>query len=220
MKTIIFCIPGAQFSYRFLQCWTNLVFWSLQNNINPILSNSIDSNVYFVRSKILGGSSLRGKNQKPFNGTIDYDYIMFIDSDIIFSPEDIAQLINSDKDICCGAYLMDGGSHYAIVEEFDNKYFLENGTFKFLNKNDLNNKNDLFNVTYCGMGFMLIKKNVIETLEYPWFYADKIIFNNEIVEFTSEDVAFCLSLIKKGFTIYIDPKVRVGHEKTIVYIDK
>ena len=29
-----------------------------------------------------------------------------------------------------------------------------------------------------------------------------------------------LSLIKKGFTIYIDPKVRVGHEKTIVYIDK
>ena len=38
-----------------------------------------------------------------------------------------------------------------------------------------------------------IKKNVIETLEYPWFYAKKIVFNNEIIEFTSEDVAFCLS---------------------------
>ena len=83
MKTIVFCIPGCTFSYKFLRCWTNLLFWCIQNDINPILSNDIDSNVYFVRSKILGGSTLRGKHQKPFNGTIDYDYIMFIDSDIV-----------------------------------------------------------------------------------------------------------------------------------------
>ena len=57
MKKIIFCIPGNIFSNRFLRCWTDIVFWCIQNNYHPILSNDTDSNVYFVRSKILGGSS-------------------------------------------------------------------------------------------------------------------------------------------------------------------
>tara|TARA_Y100000591_G_C21723618_1_gene640141 strand:- start:398 stop:1063 length:666 start_codon:yes stop_codon:yes gene_type:complete len=219
-KTIVFCIPGPSFSYRFLRCWTNLVFWCLQNDINPVLSNDIDSNVYFVRSKILGGSTLRGKNQKPFNGSIDYDYIMFIDSDIIFSPEDIKVLLDMDKDIACGAYLMNGGTHYAIVENFDNDYFLNNGSFEFLSRENLKEKKDIFEVEYCGMGFMLIKKNIIEQLPYPWFYAKNFIFNNDIEEFTSEDVTFCMSLTKKGYKININPNVRVGHEKMIVYIDK
>tara|TARA_B100001142_G_C14239077_1_gene618576 strand:- start:558 stop:1220 length:663 start_codon:yes stop_codon:yes gene_type:complete len=220
MKTIVFCIPGCTFSYKFLRCWTNLLFWCIQNDINPILSNDIDSNVYFVRAKILGGSTLRGKKQKPFNGNIDYDYIMFIDSDVIFTPEDVKALLDMDQDIACGAYLMNGGSHYAIVEEFNNNYFLENGSFHFLSRDDLNKKSDNFKVEYCGMGFMMIKKNIIEQLEYPWFYANKFIFNDEIEEFTSEDVTFCMSLTKKGFNIVINPKIRVGHEKSIVYIDK
>ena len=63
MKTIVFCIPGCNFSHKFLRCWTNLLFWCIQNNINPVLSNDVDSNVYFVRAKILGGSTLRGKNK-------------------------------------------------------------------------------------------------------------------------------------------------------------
>ena len=220
MVTIVFCIPGTTFSHKFLRCWTNILFWCIKNNINPILSNDIDSNVYFVRSKILGGSTLRGKHQKPFNGTIDYDYIMFIDSDIIFTPDDIKALLDMDKDIACGAYLMNGGSHYAIVEQFNNDYFLQNGSFQFLSREDLNEKTDTFKVEYCGMGFMLIKKNIIEQLEYPWFYANKFVFNDTIEEFTSEDVSFCMSLNKKGFNIVINPKIRVGHEKSIVYIDK
>ena len=47
------------------------------------------------------------------------------------------------------------------------------------------------------MGFMLIKKNIIEQLEYPWFYANMFDFGNNVKEFTSEDVSFCMSLTKK-----------------------
>ena len=220
MITIVFCIPGCTFSYKFLRCWTNLLFWCIKNNINPVLSNDIDSNVYFVRSKILGASTLRGKHQKPFNGTIDYDYIMFIDSDVIFTPDDIGLLLNMNLDIACGAYLMNGGTHYPIVEKFDNEYFLKNGSFEFISREDLREKKNNFNVEYCGMGFMLIKKGIIEQLEYPWFYARNFEFSNEVVEFTSEDVCFCMSLNEKGYKIVINPNVRVGHEKQIVYIDK
>ena len=219
MLNIIFCIPGSTFSNKFLQCWTNLIFWCIQNNINPILSNDTDSNVYFVRGKILGGSTLRGMDQKPFNGSINYDYIMFIDSDVLFKPEDVKKLLDMNENICCGAYLMNGGTHYPIVKKFDNSYFLKNGTFEFLSMQDLRNHNKPFSVEYCGMGFMLIKKNIIEQLQYPWFYANMFEFDNNIKEFTSEDVSFCMSLTKKNFKILINPEVKVGHEKSIVYID-
>ena len=219
MINIIFCIPGSTFSNKFLQCWTNLIFWCVQNNINPILSNDTDSNVYFVRGKILGGSTLRGTGQKPFNGSINYDYIMFIDSDVLFKPEDIKKLLDMNENICCGAYLMNGGTHYPIVKKFDNSYFLKNGTFEFVSMQDLRNHTKPFSVEYCGMGFMLIKKNIIEQLQYPWFYANIFEFDNNIKEFTSEDVSFCMSLTKKNFEILINPEVKVGHEKSIVYID-
>jgi GT2 family glycosyltransferase len=38
-----------------------------------------------------------------------------------------------------------------------------------------------------------------------------------MVDFTTEDVAFCLRAREKGYTVYVDPQVRVGHEKKIVY---
>ena len=38
MKKIIFCLPGREFSGRFLQCWTELVYACLSNGIQPIMS--------------------------------------------------------------------------------------------------------------------------------------------------------------------------------------
>lgn len=219
MLNIIFCIPGNNFSNIFLNCWTNLVFYCLNNNINPILANAYDSNVYFVRSKILGGSTLNGTNQKPFNDTIKYDYIMFIDSDIVFKPEDFAKLLNMNVNIASGCYLMDGGTEYCIVENLNNTYFLDNGHYEFISLDGLRCKTDNFLVDYCGMGFMLIKYNVIEKLTYPWFSPKTIQFNDNITEFASEDVSFCLSLKDKGFSISVNPSVKVGHEKKMIYLD-
>ena len=51
--TVIFCIPGNTFSGNFLKAWTNLFVWCVNNNINPILSNHYDSNVYYARQKCL-----------------------------------------------------------------------------------------------------------------------------------------------------------------------
>ena len=218
MTTIIFCIPGNKFSNIFLKCWTELVFYCVKNNINPILSNDYDSNVYFVRSKILGANTLNGKYQKPFNGEIKYDYIMFIDSDIIFNVEDFDKLIKMNNDISCGTYLMDGGKNYAIVENMTNEDFEKNGYFNFISKNDLSKYKEPFKVDYCGMGFMLIKKKIIEQIEYPWFYPKIFNFSNNICEFTSEDVGFCLKLKEKKINIYINPEIKVGHEKTCIYI--
>lgn len=43
-----------------------------------------------------------------FINNTEYDKILFIDSDIGFTPQDVFELIKYDKDIICGAYPMKG----------------------------------------------------------------------------------------------------------------
>ena len=42
----------------------------------------------------LGADVLRGKDQKPFDGKLDYDFIMWIDSDQVFSVNHLFLYLN------------------------------------------------------------------------------------------------------------------------------
>jgi hypothetical protein len=213
--TIVFCLPGSDFSGRFLECWTELVSFCLQNSIRPILSRRQSCNIYFVRNMCLGADVSRGKDQKPFDGMLDYDYLMWIDSDVLFSPQHFVKLLNDDKDVVAGIYPLEGGEAFATVKEWDEEFFKKNGYFQFMTVNDLQGKNELIEVSYTGMGFMLIRQGVFESMEYPWFRPiEKKI--GDMVDFTMEDVAFCLMAKERGYKVWIDPQVRVGHEKNIV----
>ena len=213
--TVVFCLPGASFSGRFLECWTELFAWCLKNNIKPVLSRKQSSNIYYVRNMCLGADVMRGKNQKPFDGKLDYDYLMWIDSDIMFTPARFGRLLNHDTDIVAGVYPMEDGRTLATVIDWDEEYFKKQGSFNFLTLQDIDGKEDLIEVAYTGMGFMLVKKGVFESMEYPWFRPiEKQI--GDAVDFTMEDAAFCLKAAEAGFKVFIDPTVRVGHEKKVV----
>lgn len=108
---IIVCIPGNTFSSEFLHSWTLFLGECFRRNVKVILSNKYTSNVYFVRSMCLGGDLLCGTSQKPFQGKIEYDYILWIDSDISFTFSDFKKLLDVKKDVVSGLYLMDGGSN-------------------------------------------------------------------------------------------------------------
>jgi GT2 family glycosyltransferase len=212
---VVFCLPGGNFSGKFLECWTELVLFCLMNNIRPILSRSQSNNIYFVRNMCLGADVSRGKHQKPFDGKIDYDYLMWIDSDCLFSSQQFARLLSHDKDIVSGIYLMEGGDAFATVKNWDEEFFKTHGYFQFMTIADMQGKTELIDVSYTGMGFMLVKKGVFESMEYPWFRPlEKRI--GDMVDFTMEDVAFCLTAREKGFRVLIDPQVRVGHEKKTI----
>jgi len=215
---IIFCLPGPTngFSENFLQGWTKLIVTCLENNIKFTISNQQSSVVYYVRNLCLGGDVLRGINQKPFDGKIDYTHMMWIDSDIVFNPEQFIKLLNYDKDVVSGIYKMAGGKQFATVEKMDEEFFKKNGTFKFWTDEDIKDKKGLIEVDYTGLGWILIKKGVFEQLEYPWFRPLWKEFGN-IKDFTSEDSALCMMLKEKGIKIYVDPEIRVGHEKTCIY---
>ena len=204
---IIFCIPGNSFSNRFLKCWTNLTRELHKRDIEYELLSQYIPNVYQVRSLLLGADRKFGQYQIPWQGKKDYDYIMWIDSDQVFEPNDFFKLLEHDKDIVSGLYLRkpQGDTLNDIPIEF--ACFNEDG--KMLYTNEVNG--ELRKVWSNGMGWMLIKKGVFEKIEYPWF--------GPIIEglgFHGEDVSFQLRAKDVGFDSYVDTSIVVGHEKGVV----
>ena len=218
-KTIIICTPGDNFSTVWVGCLLNLFSWCCQNNYNPVRSSGISNNIYYVRQKCLGADVMRGENQKPFDGKIDYDYILWIDSDTIFNPQQLEKLLNADVDIIGALQLFEGGQGYTCGN-LDDDYFRKNGIMPYHTDQTIamakKNKKGLIEVDYCGFGFLLIKKGVYEKLEYPWHRPEWFKIDDK-KDFSMEDVGFCINVRKKGFKIYVDPQIRVGHEKKVIY---
>ena len=214
---VIFCLPGRTFSDNFLKSWTNLVTELPKHNIKWAMSQKYHVNRYFVCNSCLGGSSIGGKNQKPFQGKVDYDYLMWIDSDQVFEPWQFFNLLNKAKEtntsILSGLYLMQGGEVFATVEDWDKEFFKKNGYFKFLTPEDVSSRKEIFKVSYTGFGWLLVKKGVFESLDYPW--VQPTWFDEDgIREMTTTDCGFMHRAAEKGFDTYIDPTIVVGHEKT------
>lgn len=221
---VVFCLPGRSFSGRFLTCWTNLMSECMKANINIMVSNQYSSMVHFARSKCLGADVSKGIDQKPFQGKIAYDFLFWFDSDIVFSPDQVFALLDSPHDITCGMYMMEDMQNFAVVKKWDIEFFKKNNTFRFLTPKEVDihksiSKNKYMEVSYAGMGFMCMKHDIIEKIQYPWFFRplEKIVIEDgiDMVEMCSEDVAFCKNLQDAGFKIMLDTTIRVGHEKMI-----
>jgi hypothetical protein len=224
---IVFCIPGNNFNRRFLESWTLLFAECTARGYEVILSQRYDSVVHYARTKCIGGVSLAGVNQKPFQGNLDYDVMMWIDSDVIFRPCDFFTLLESPHPVTCGMYSMANGKNYPMIKKWDHEYYLENGSYEFYEIEEIERLNETkfpgypyLEVPYCGMGWFMIKKGVLEKIEYPWFYHEPFTHTKPdgtvIKEMFSEDVSLCKRLSAAGIPIMVDTRIRVGHLKELV----
>lgn len=216
---VIFCIPGANFSRKWVECWTQLLIYCMNSGIQFTVSLVEFSNIYMTRAKCLGADVMRGINQKPFDGKVDYDYLFWIDSDQVFTPAHFQRLINHGENIVSAIIAVDGG-HALACGKWDEDFFKINGYMPHLTPETINsepkNAKGLIELDYCGFGFLAVKYGVFESIEYPWF-EPFITDLNGIKDFSTEDVSFCKKAQKIGYKIYVDPLVRVGHEKKIIY---
>ena len=222
MKRVIIALPGDKFSGAFLRNWSNALLYLQNKGYTVMMVNDYSSFVPFSRMKTLGLSTLRGVNQKPFNGEIDYDVWVTIDSDVIFIPEQLEQLIeDTDKHpIVSGVYRMLDMKHYAAVKTWNVNYFKKHGSFKFLRLEDLEGAPNYMKVAYNGMGFMAIKREVLEKMKYPYFHRELQVFEMDdgtvINEMCSEDVSFCKNAKDVGYDVIVNTELKVGHMKELV----
>ena len=93
-KKIVFCLPGRMVSYVYLKNFVQLCFDMVQNQMSVQISQDYSSMVNFARCKCLGANVLRGPDQIPWDGKLDYDYQLWIDSDIVFNTEKFWQLLD------------------------------------------------------------------------------------------------------------------------------
>lgn len=226
-KTIVIALPGREYSGNFLVAWTKALHHLWRSGYEAVVVNRFSSFVTFSRMQTLGLDVLRGIEQKPFNGQLNYDVWLSIDSDIVFSPEQLIELIESTDvhPVVSGMYRMSDLKHYAIVADWDETYFAQNGTFKFLSMEDVESwktaaGQKFMPVSYAGMGFWAMRREALDSLKYPFFDAPlqeiKMPDGTIIRDMCSEDVAFCKNLEAAGYTVMVNTNLRVGHEKPIV----
>jgi hypothetical protein len=233
--TVVFCIPGRQFSDKFFMCWTETLSALIKSNKYEIaVSNKYSSQVNFARALCLGANVLAGPDQQPFQGQLDYDVLVWLDSDILFNFPMIENLIESCLKIypvVSGIYAMEGGKQLCCVENWDLEYYVKNGAFEFMSVEKrielLEEGREWVKCSYTGMGCMAIRKGIFEDnrLKYPWFFCDlkKLPSTNPSVPYicdgTSEDVSFIRNLIESGIIefVLVSLKLKFGHEKTMVF---
>jgi hypothetical protein len=229
-KKIVFCLPGRGCSYIFLKNFVQLCFDMVQNNMSIQISQDYSSMVNFARCKVLGANVLRGPNQKPWDGKLEYDYQLWIDSDIVFDtakfwqlcdlafPADAVEDETKKNGIVAGWYATEDGSTTSVAHWLEEDDFRKNGgVMNHETVETMSKRKKPFTVDYTGFGWVMIEKGVFEKLEYPWFAPQMQVFESgEVQDMCGEDVSFCLDAQKADFEIWCDPRIRVGHEKTRV----
>lgn len=222
-KTIAFCLPGLMYSGTFMTQFVRLLFDLNQQGINFYISQQYSSMVNHARTDCLQADNYAGTMLTPFRGQVPYDYIMWIDSDIIFKTEDLIELLKMNKDIASGWYVQSNGgvlsNQTTVVEKMNQQELYEKGSNKNETVEDMSRRTEPFKVDYCGFGWMLIKKGVYEKIPYPWFVPRVIQLQKPdgtiLEDVCSEDISMCEDFRKYGFDIWVHPKVRVGHQKMI-----
>jgi hypothetical protein len=218
-KKIVFCLPGRGVSYIFLKNFVQLCFDLVQAGASIHISQDYSSMVNFARCKVLGANVLKGPDQIPWQGNIEYDYQLWIDSDIVFNTDAFWAIFAMDKDIASGWYATEDGRTTSVAHWLDENDFKNNGGVMNHEMVDtITKRKKPFTVDYTGFGWVLIKKGVFEhpNMKYPWFAPKMQIFESgEVQDMCGEDVSFCLDAVREcGFEIWCHPQVRVGHEKT------
>ena len=172
----------------------------------------------------------------------DYDYLMFIDSDISFVPQDVLHMIylseTTDMKVMVGAYPKKEIAWNQIQKAMDNELIKNSEDMqkyssgfgiRFKN-NAFFDPNKPFEIEHGSTGFMLISKQVIIDffIKYPekigkdydgntMYVCFETVIDQETKLFLSEDYFFCNMLNKIGHKTWLIPKINLKHLGTTTF---
>ena len=210
MKHVVFCLPGQSYTGGFFESWNELrSAVAVRGDIQmTIVRGGLSSIVHLRNQLVAHGVDGPQKDALPFGG-MPYDYMMWIDSDTVFEPDDFYKLLEADKDIITGMVPIDMSGRGALghINNFS--------PTKYLNIAAVGPKKPIFKIGFCGFAFLLVKHGVFESMSYPWFWPEYSMVDDRII-CPSEDFAWCIRANKLGWQIYAHPAVNLGHQKEVI----
>lgn len=140
-----------------------------------------------------------------------FDYVFWIDADMILPKDILAGLLNDDKDIICGYYIKKI-EQQRICELFgSNPNDPASEVTPNILEQDLPKTTGIYNIKACGFGCTLIKTEVFEKMlaadqeklcfDYVW----------QKGKICSEDILFCKRAEQLGILTFTDTRYRCGH---------
>ena len=208
---VLICTPGRMMEAEYVRSLIATTAHLEKSGISYLYLNEYSSQVNAAReATIMGSRFLNAFATEPVNGQVTYDKIIWIDSDISWTPEQFMKLYESHYDIVSGIYYNEEGVPLFAFNEEDVHFDHEL----------LKRKEYPFEVFAVGFGFVSMKAGVFENIPRPWF--DVVFQKIENEDKTKdmyipwgEDFSWCKKAGEAGYKIYLDPSIKVCHHKKI-----
>ncbi len=148
----------------------------------------------------------------------DGEALVFIDQDMAFTPEQLDKLVsdlenNPEIGVVSGFYIKRDGTLSPLCG------FLESGTTNLVPMEAniqklLDHRGELIECDLVPTGFMAIRREVLESLDHPYFN----IYIDEKGNHWSSDYNFCLKVKQTGFKVFCDLGLEIGHYGTFEWV--
>lgn len=153
----------------------------------------------------------------------DCTHLLFIDSDLVFSADQVARLVSHDVDIVGGCYpaKAEGKIKWIVNTHHEPKEIQANG---------------LQEMRYVGTGFMLVKREIFlrmieqfgeaisykpdeskRSIEWDFFAVGPYQYPDGSRRYLSEDWYFCQRALDLGFKVWADTRVILKHIGQAIY---
>jgi hypothetical protein len=163
------------------------------------LSNKLSKDKVDFEIKIIGGTLVYIARARLAHYAINegFTHILWLDSDMTFSPNIVDDLLFCGKDMVCGAFVMRRPQWGPCVYTSIN----EDGSLEKVREFGI----EPFRVAGCGMAAVLTKTELLKAVY------DRFGTTFKPMDHLAEDVAFCWRVNEIGREIWCEPTVRPGH---------
>ena len=148
-----------------------------------------------------GQSPARNRNIAIQEGLKNgFDYMFFIDDDVMLRPDSMRRLYEHDVDIVTALYYMRNFPHTPII--FNHVDEIGRAATHYLQPSD----SGLIEILGAGLGACLIKMDVFRKVQAPWVRLGEL-----EPDHWCDDLGFFRRCRDAGFKLYCDLDVRAGH---------
>lgn len=183
----------SEVPFKFARCVANLVAYSWMNDLKVYEFGGVERMVvHWARNYIVKESVDR---INPHTGN-KFTHFLWLDNDHVFNADMLLYLArHKNLDMVSAVYYGRVGAHLPVAyvkDDNDNIY----SHFPLIVIPET-----LFEIDAVGFGALLMRREVMEGLEHPYFSFDHC----------GEDMYFCVHAKKAGFKVWIDGSYRIGH---------